>query len=49
MTRKGTPPAVARAALEPEIPGTAAHTARVLANVRDAQRIRQERDQAQAY
>lgn len=49
LTRKGTPKDVARAALEPEIPGTAAHTARVLANVRDAQRIRQERERAQAY
>jgi hypothetical protein len=49
MTRKGTSAAVARAALEPEIPVTAAHTSRMLANVRDAQRIRRERDQAQAY
>lgn len=49
MTRKGTPAAVARAALEPEIPGTAAHTARVLANFNDVQRIRQERERAEAY
>jgi hypothetical protein len=49
LTRSGVSPADARAALEPEIPGTTAHTARVLANVRDAQRIRRERDQAQAY
>ena len=49
MTRRGVTPAEARAALEPEIPGTAAHTARVLANFTDAQRIRQERDRAQAY
>ncbi|WP_242181566.1 hypothetical protein [Sphingomonas sp. CARO-RG-8B-R24-01] len=49
LTRSGLSAADARAALEPEIPGTAAHTARVLANVRDAQRIRRERDQAQAY
>lgn len=49
LTRSGLSPTEARVALEPEIPGTAAHTARVLANVRDAQRIRRERDQAQAY
>jgi len=49
LTRSGLSAADARAALEPEIPGTAAHTARVLANVRDAQRIRRERDQASAY
>ncbi|WP_242137358.1 hypothetical protein [Sphingomonas sp. TREG-RG-20F-R18-01] len=49
LTRKGTPKDAARAALEPEIPGTAAHTARVLANFTDAQRIRAERERAQAY
>ena len=49
LTRSGMRAAEARAALEPEIPGTAAHTARVLANFTDAQRIRQERDRAQAY
>jgi len=37
----------ARAALEPEIPGTAAHTARVIANFTDVQRLRAEREQTQ--
>lgn len=49
LTRKGCYAAEARAAIEPMIPETEAHTARVLANHRDAQRIRAEREKAQAY
>jgi hypothetical protein len=49
MRAKGLSPQEARDVLEPEIPGTAAHGRRIVANHQDAQRIRHERDVAQSY
>lgn len=49
LLKKGYLAADARRIIEAEIPETAAHTKRVLANHRDVQRIRAEREQAQAY
>jgi hypothetical protein len=49
LRAKGLSVAEARDVVELEIPGSAAHGRRIVANHQDAQRIRHERDVAQSY
>jgi len=49
LVRQGFRAAEARAMIEPEIPGTVAHAQREIANRKLANRLRHERQKAQAY
>lgn len=49
IRKKGLTSAQARAALEPEIPGTVAHAHRLIENTHTKQQLRRERERREAY